>query len=131
MVKDYANFGFDRADVVVAVGYDLVEYSPARWNPMGDKQIIHIHRTVAEVDANYTLAVGVQGNIAETLDAIGRRLVHPRHPAGGSRRCAIWSARSSSVAAATTASPWRLRASCTTSARRWTATTSCCATRAR
>ena len=71
MVKDYANFGFDRADVVVAVGYDLVEYSPARWNPDADKQIMHIHRSVAEVDANYTLAVGVQGNIAETLDAIG------------------------------------------------------------
>ncbi|CAN5670603.1 acetolactate synthase large subunit [soil metagenome] len=71
MVKDYANFGFDRADVVVAVGYDLVEYSPARWNPLADKQILHVHRTVAEVDANYTLAVGVQGNIAETLDAMG------------------------------------------------------------
>ncbi|MBA3764216.1 MAG: acetolactate synthase large subunit [Actinobacteria bacterium] len=71
MVKDYANFGFDRADVVVAVGYDLVEYSPARWNPLADKQIVHVHRTVAEVDANYTLAVGVQGNIGETLDAIG------------------------------------------------------------
>ncbi len=71
MVKDYANFGFDRADVVVAVGYDLVEYSPARWNPGADKQIIHVHRTVAEVDANYTLTVGVQGSISETLDAIG------------------------------------------------------------
>jgi acetolactate synthase I/II/III large subunit len=70
MVKDYANFGFDRADVVVAVGYDLVEYSPSRWNPLGDKEILHIHRTVAEVDANYTLAVGVQGDIGETLDAI-------------------------------------------------------------
>ena len=51
MVRDYANFGFDRADVVVAVGYDLVEYSPARWNPSRDKAIVHIHRTVAEVDA--------------------------------------------------------------------------------
>ncbi len=71
MVKDYANFGLDEADVVVAVGYDLVEYSPSRWNPDGSKQIIHVHRTVAEVDADYTLAVGVQGNIGETLDAIG------------------------------------------------------------
>jgi acetolactate synthase I/II/III large subunit len=70
MVKDYANFGFDRADVVVAVGYDLVEYSPARWNPLADKRIVHVHRTVAEVDANYTLEVGVQGGIGETLDAI-------------------------------------------------------------
>jgi acetolactate synthase-1/2/3 large subunit len=70
MVKDYANFGFDRADVVVAVGYDLVEYSPSRWNPGGDKQIVHIHRSVAEVDANYSLAVGIQGSISESLDEI-------------------------------------------------------------
>ena len=27
MVRDYANFGFDDADVVVAAGYDLVEYA--------------------------------------------------------------------------------------------------------
>ena len=71
MVKDYANFGFDRADVVVAVGYDLVEYAPSRWNPNRDKQIVHVHRTVAEVDAHYTLAVGLQGSIGEALDAIG------------------------------------------------------------
>ena len=70
MVKDYANFGFDRADVVVAVGYDLVEYAPSRWNPGRDKQIVHVHRTVAEVDANYALAVGLQGSIGETLDEI-------------------------------------------------------------
>ena len=70
MVRDYANFGFDRADVVVAVGYDLVEYSPSRWNPNRDKRIVHIHRTVAEVDAHYTLAVGLQGSIGEALDAI-------------------------------------------------------------
>jgi acetolactate synthase-1/2/3 large subunit len=70
MVKDYANFGFDQADLVVAVGYDLVEYSPVRWNPAGDKTIVHVHRTVAEVDANYTLEVGLQGSIGEALDAI-------------------------------------------------------------
>jgi acetolactate synthase-1/2/3 large subunit len=70
MVKDYANFGFDQADVVVAVGYDIVEYAPARWNPNGDKQIVHVHRTVAEVDANYPLEVGLQGSIGEALDAI-------------------------------------------------------------
>src|SRR6186997_3344994 len=70
MVKDYANFGFDRADVVVAVGYDIVEYAPARWNPARDKQIIHVHRTVAEVDEHYPLEVGLQGSIGEALDAI-------------------------------------------------------------
>jgi acetolactate synthase-1/2/3 large subunit len=78
MVKDYANFGFDRADVVVAVGYDLVEYAPSRWNPDRDKRIVHVHRTIAEVDANYTLAVGLQSSIGEALDAIGEASqVHP------------------------------------------------------
>jgi acetolactate synthase-1/2/3 large subunit len=81
MVKDYANFGFDRADVVVAVGYDLVEYAPSRWNPARDKQIVHVHRTVAEVDANYTLAVGLQGSIGETLDEIAAE--RDLHPYGG------------------------------------------------
>ena len=33
MVKDYANFGFDRADVVLAVGYDIVEYAPGAVEP--------------------------------------------------------------------------------------------------
>jgi acetolactate synthase-1/2/3 large subunit len=70
MVKDHVNFGFDRADVVVSVGYDLVEYSPSRWNPDRDKAIVHVHSTVAEVDAHYTLEVGLQGSIAGSLDAI-------------------------------------------------------------
>jgi acetolactate synthase-1/2/3 large subunit len=70
MQHDYLNFGFDQADVVVTVGYDLVEYPPESWNPHGDKKIVHIHRGVAEVDKAYILAVGIQGNIAETLDAI-------------------------------------------------------------
>ena len=70
MVRDYANFGFDTADVVVAVGYDLVEYAPESWNPGRDKAIVHIHRTVAEVDEAYTLEVGVQGDIGAALDAI-------------------------------------------------------------
>ena len=70
MVHDYANFGFDRSDLVIAVGYDIVEYAPARWNPLADKRIIHIHRSVAEVDANYPLEVGLQGSIGEALDAI-------------------------------------------------------------
>jgi acetolactate synthase-1/2/3 large subunit len=70
MVKDYANFGFDRSDVVVSVGYDIVEYAPARWNPLRDKRIVHVHRTVAEVDENYPLEVGLQGSIGEALDAI-------------------------------------------------------------
>ena len=33
--RDHVLSGFDRADLVVCVGYDLVEYAPSRWNPDG------------------------------------------------------------------------------------------------
>jgi acetolactate synthase-1/2/3 large subunit len=70
MRHDYANFGFDRADVIVCVGYDLQEYAPERINPDARKKIIHIHRYPAEVDAHYHIAVGIEGNIPQSLDAL-------------------------------------------------------------
>jgi len=72
MVHDYANFGFDQADVILSVGYDMQEFDPVKINPTGDKQIIHIHRYPAQVDAHYHLAVGIQGDISESLDALAR-----------------------------------------------------------
>ena len=44
MRHDYVNFGFDRADLIVAVGYELQEFDPVRINPRGDTKIIHLHR---------------------------------------------------------------------------------------
>jgi len=38
---DYVNFGFAEADVVIAVGYDVVEYAPRSWNPKRDKENLH------------------------------------------------------------------------------------------
>src|SRR5437899_2601773 len=70
---DYVSCGLDRADVVICVGYDLVEYAPARWNPRQDKHIVHIDPSPAEVDAAYQVAVGVQGGIAESLLRIAKR----------------------------------------------------------
>jgi acetolactate synthase-1/2/3 large subunit len=70
---DYVSCGLDRADVVVCVGYDLVEYAPARWNPQRDKRIVHVDPLPAEVDAAYEIAVGVQGAIASSLARITER----------------------------------------------------------
>ena len=55
------------------MGYDLVEYAPAQWNPRHDKRIVHIDPSPAEVDAAYQVAVGVQGAIAESLTRIAKR----------------------------------------------------------
>ena len=70
MRHDYANFGFDAADVIVAVGYELQEFDPVRINPNRDKKIIHVHRFPAEVDAHYDVEVGVLGEIGRSLDAL-------------------------------------------------------------
>ena len=71
MSHDYVNFGFDDADVIVSVGYELQEFDPVRINPDGDKQIIHLSRVPAEVDARYDVEVGIQADIGSTLVALG------------------------------------------------------------
>ncbi|MDP9094751.1 MAG: acetolactate synthase large subunit [Actinomycetota bacterium] len=70
MRRDYVNFGFDDSDLIIAVGYELQEFDPARINPNGDKKIIHVHRFPAEVDAHYVIDVGIEGDLSATLDAL-------------------------------------------------------------
>jgi acetolactate synthase-1/2/3 large subunit len=65
--RDHVICGFDRADLVITIGYDIVEYSPSRWNPNADKRIIHIDSTPAEVQSNYVPEVELVGNITLTL----------------------------------------------------------------
>jgi len=67
---DYVSCGFDRADVVVAIGYDLIEYDPQFWNPDRSKQIIHIDELPAEPDDHYRPTVEVVGDLTTTLEAM-------------------------------------------------------------
>ena len=80
MRRDYVNFGFDAADVIVAVGYELQEFDPVRINPAADKKIIHIHRFPAEVDGHYSVDVGIVGDISASLDALSDTLRDHRFP---------------------------------------------------
>ena len=72
MHHDYVNFGFDEADVIISVGYELQEFDPVRINPDGDKRILHLSRFPAEVDNHYTVEVGVQADLGRTLDALSK-----------------------------------------------------------
>ena len=58
------------ADVIVAVGYDPVEYDPSIWNHSRSAQIIHIDSTRADVDNFYLPAVEVLGDIAGSLTTL-------------------------------------------------------------
>jgi len=58
------------ADLVLAVGYDLVEWEPAVWNGERSHTIIHIDSTAAELDQNYVPATEVVGEIGDSLKAL-------------------------------------------------------------
>lgn len=68
--KDYATCGFERSDLVICIGYDMVEYHPYLWNPNKDKHIIHIDPCPAEVDEHYCIEHRVLGEIGTALDQI-------------------------------------------------------------
>jgi len=70
---DYVACGFDRADVVICVGYDMIEYHPHLWNRSMSSKIIHIDMSPAEVDEHYILECGVVGDIEAALNAIAAR----------------------------------------------------------
>jgi acetolactate synthase I/II/III large subunit len=67
---DPDRLGFSGADVVIAVGYDPVEWAPARWNPAGRRHIVHVDFTAAEVDACYQPSVEVVADVREALELL-------------------------------------------------------------
>ena len=71
--RDYVRFAIDQADVVITLGYDMVEYHPALWNPDGSKRIVHIDFIPAEVDHHYPLVSEVVGDLAHTLWMLNER----------------------------------------------------------
>lgn len=81
---DYVNHAFAEADLIIAVGYDVVEYAPRSWNPKRDKKIVHVDQAPAEVDATYIVSVGVVGDIASSLDALAQ-LATPHAAAHGAQ----------------------------------------------
>ena len=71
--RDFITCAFEKSDLIIAVGYDLIEYSPKRWNPDGTTPIIHIGANSAEIDSSYIPTVEVIGDIADSLDEVLKR----------------------------------------------------------
>ena len=72
--RDHINCGFDQADLVISIGYDLIEYAPKYWNPQRRIRVLHIDRTPADVDAHYMPAQEVTGDCRVALSQIMEKL---------------------------------------------------------
>ena len=68
--QDYVACGIARSDLVICVGYDMVEYHPHLWNPDNGANILHISAKAAEVDSHYQIVSGVPGDIGAALSGI-------------------------------------------------------------
>lgn len=68
--RDYVNCGIDRADLIISVGYDIVEYPPSVWHRNLDKKIIHLDFSEARTDTYYNPAIEVIGDIATSLSLL-------------------------------------------------------------
>jgi len=70
---DLISCAVDSADLVICLGYDLVEYHPRLWNKDKDKRIVHIDFLPSEIDENYYPEVEVVGDLAHSLWMLNER----------------------------------------------------------
>lgn len=77
--RDYVSCGIDRADVVITIGYNIVEYPPYVWNRNLDKKIIHIDFSGAELDKYYNPVLEVTGDVASALRMLEAQIAPRRN----------------------------------------------------
>jgi acetolactate synthase-1/2/3 large subunit len=82
---DYTMAGFEAADLVVTIGYDLVEHAPSHWNPDRDKRIVCLDSVPAETDADFVPDVELIGDLCSTVARLGE-VCGPVAGPGGSPR---------------------------------------------
>ncbi len=72
--RDFIARAIEESDLVIAIGYDLVEYSPRLWNRGVDKKIINIDFVPAEVDSTFHPDVDIAADIATSLEQLSEQL---------------------------------------------------------
>jgi acetolactate synthase-1/2/3 large subunit len=72
--RDIVTCAVDAADVVICIGYDMVEYPPRLWNPDCNTRIVNIDFQPAEIDAHFPVEVDVVGDVAHALWALNERV---------------------------------------------------------
>lgn len=70
MNHDYENFAFDKADLILSIGYDLIEFKAKVINPKMDKKIVHIHNFIQDTDANFMPNVCIESEIKYALNRL-------------------------------------------------------------
>jgi acetolactate synthase-1/2/3 large subunit len=86
-IRDFITPAIEDADLVIAIGYDLVEYNPRLWNRGRDKHIINIDFVPAEIDVAFRPTVDIAADIGTSIEHLtnalpGERQVEPESYSG-------------------------------------------------
>ncbi|MDA9271768.1 acetolactate synthase large subunit [bacterium] len=73
-LKDIALQAFEQADLIICVGYSMVEWLPVNWNIGIKKTIIHIDSAPAEIDEHYLPKLEMIGSIPRIMQQINAKL---------------------------------------------------------
>ena len=66
----YSTCGFAQSDLVIAIGYDLVEYEPAAWHRDSAQRILHVDSLPAAIDDAYRPAHSIVGDLTDSLTCL-------------------------------------------------------------
>ncbi|MCC4508870.1 acetolactate synthase AlsS [Limosilactobacillus reuteri] len=69
-----------QSDLVIAVGYDPIEYEPRNWNKEGNLRIVNLDTLPAQIDNHYTPIMQLVGNIATSLTELDKLLKGYEYP---------------------------------------------------
>lgn len=64
----------ERADAVLAVGYDIAEHDPETWNPDLSKRILHLDHEPAESYEHYNPEVEIVADVSAGLQALANEV---------------------------------------------------------
>lgn len=78
--KDRVSMAIDDADLVITLGFDMVEYHPHLWNANKDKRILHADFLPAEIDEHYHPETELVGDLAHALWMLNERVDQHKLP---------------------------------------------------
>lgn len=77
---DYIIDAFDMADLVIGIGYDLVECAPKKWHTHDDMRIVNIAALPADVNQEYDPDAEVIGDLSDSIYQILRTARRDKMP---------------------------------------------------
>ena len=72
--KDIPACAIDAADLIITIGFDMVEYHPQLWNKNKKTDVLHIDFLPAEIDEHYDPVIEVVGDLAHALFMLNEKI---------------------------------------------------------